>query len=150
MGKDLKTLIRIKSWNVDEKRRALAEVLRRENEIISAQEQLEAELRREQQVAAQDSEGAGFTYGAYATAVIIRREALERQYQSIQALIAEAQEDLAEAYRELKTFEITQANREKREQEEENRREQAIMDEIGLTLFRRSQNENSRPDGDGA
>lgn len=149
MGKDLKPLIRIKTWNVDEKRRALAAILRQEDEVIAAQENLETELRREQQVATQNTEEVGFTYGPYAIAVIGRRAALEQRREALQVLIAEAQDELAEAYRELKTFEITQANREKREREEENRREQAIMDEIGLNLFRRRQKEGARSEEEG-
>ncbi|MEO5374172.1 MAG: flagellar export protein FliJ [Alphaproteobacteria bacterium] len=139
MGKDLKSLIRFSKWGVDEKRRALGEMLRREAEVVEAQDQLEAELRHEQQVAAADMEGIGMVYSAYAHRYMARREDLAQTLANVQGLIAKAQDELAEAYRELKTYEISQANREKRQREEEGRRDQAVLDEIGLNLHRRRQ-----------
>lgn len=137
MGKDLATLIRLSKWGVDEKRRALAELLRREESIIDAQGALEEELRNEQRIATQDMEVAGFIYSGYAKRYMARREELAQALKNVRIMIAAAQDQLAEAYRELKTYEISQAARERREREEEARKERAVLDEIGLTLHRR-------------
>ena len=55
----------------------------------------------------------------------------------VQMRVAHAQDELAESYRKSKTLEVTQANRDKEELVEEGRREEADLNEIGLTLFRR-------------
>ena len=52
-------------------------------------------------------------------------------------------DEIREAYQELKTFEITQENREKREAAELERKNNAVLDEIGLTLYRRKQEEDA-------
>jgi flagellar biosynthesis chaperone FliJ len=52
-------------------------------------------------------------------------------------MIDAARDELAEAYRRLKTFEVTQEQREDAEEKEFNRREQIDLDEIGLNLHRR-------------
>ena len=57
-------------------------------------------------------------------------------------------DEIREAYQELKTFEITQENREKREAAELERKNNAVLDEIGLTLYRRRQEENAESEGD--
>ena len=57
-------------------------------------------------------------------------------------------DEIREAYQELKTFEITQENREKREAAELERKNNAVLDEIGLTLYRRKQDEDAQDDKD--
>lgn len=55
----------------------------------------------------------------------------------VRAEIVRAREELAEAYNELKTFEITQRERDRRAQEERDKKEQAFLDEVGLNIHRR-------------
>ena len=50
---------------------------------------------------------------------------------------------VAEAFAELKKYEITKANRERREQEEANRIEQNLLDEMGLAMHRRNSGEGN-------
>ncbi len=137
MSKGLKTLIRLNKFNVDEKRRVLTALQAREDQILADMEAAKDRLHHEQTVAAGDSTGAGFYYGSYASAYLRRREQMAAQLAAVRQQIVAARDDLAEAYRELKTFEISQANRDTREQEERDRTEQAVMDEIGQTLHRR-------------
>jgi len=84
-------------------------------------------------------EEAGFFYGNYAQAVIGRRQTLNDGIQRMEAQVAAARERLNEAYRELKKFEVAQKTRDERQARELARREQGILDEIGLTLFRLKQ-----------
>ena len=50
-----------------------------------------------------------------------------------------AREELNEAHRELKKFEIMQSERDRHETEEEGRREQIHLDEVGLQSYRQRQ-----------
>jgi flagellar export protein FliJ len=66
-----------------------------------------------------------------------RKQEMAAALAEVRRLIDEAREELAEAYRRLKTFEVTQEARALAEEQEANRLEQMDLDEIGLTLHRR-------------
>lgn len=136
-AKGLKTLIRLSKFNVDEKRRTLTALQAREDAIIEEIRQGEEQLRREQELAAADATGVGFAYGAFQKAWMVRRDLMHQALAAVRQQIEVARDDLAEAFREQKTYEVTQANREKREREEADRKEQIFLDEIGLNMHRR-------------
>lgn len=136
MTKGLKSVIRLHKWTVDEKRRALAELQRREDDILGFQKALQEELAREQVLARQDVTFA-MAFGRYLPRYCARRDALARALVDIRRRIEAARQDLAEAFLDLKTFEITQAARDLAEKRERDKKEQAMLDEIGLTLHRR-------------
>ncbi|MDA8230877.1 MAG: flagellar FliJ family protein [Magnetospirillum sp.] len=137
MARGLKTLIRLARWAVDEKRRVLTALQTREDEIVGAIADAERQLAAEQEVAARDATGAGYLYGAFAESWLSRRAELEAALAGVRAEIDVARDVLAEAYRQQKTYEITQANRDRLAREEADRKEQAFLDEVGLTTFRR-------------
>lgn len=137
MAKDLKALIRLHQWFVDEKRRKVAELERMVAELQDRLRKLEAEVVAEQKVARAAPESAGATYGAYARHVIERRERLAQSIASTAAEANHAREELNDAYRELKKYEIAQATRDRRAASEAARRDQAVLDEIGVETYRR-------------
>ena len=107
MAKDFNTLIRYHQWIVDEKRRALGQLLGKANSLESDAANLEIEIVDEQGVAKGHSEELGFIYGAYAEAA------------------------MRDEFRELKVYEISQEAEYKRAEEELNKLEQAFLDEVG-------------------
>jgi flagellar export protein FliJ len=131
MAKGLHTLIRIHEWDVDEKRRFLARLLNHINALERQGRNLETEIKREQGVAAASQEVI-FAYGAYAEAAICRRENIADNIVRAEIEIVAAQDVLTEAYRELKTYEIAQENRQHEEKLEFGRKEQAELNEIGI------------------
>jgi flagellar export protein FliJ len=136
--KGLRTLIRLSKWNVDEKQRVLVALQGREDQILGTIRHEEARLKEEQRIAADDSAGlVGFSYGAYANAWLDRRQQLFSMLDMVRAEIIKASDELSEAFNELKTYEITLKERERREQEERDRKEQAFLDEVGLNIHRR-------------
>lgn len=137
--KGLKTLIRLSKWNVDEKQRVLVALQGREDEILSWIAQSEVQLKEEQRVASEDPSGVGFAYAAFHSAWMGRREQLFSMLDMVRAEIVRARDALAEAFNELKTYEITQRERERRAQAELDRKEQAFLDEIGLNIHRRKE-----------
>jgi flagellar export protein FliJ len=135
--KDLHNLIRLRKWDVDEKRRALATLLRHEEAVVERQNALEAEIRAEIQFANTAPVELRGTLSGYLARSDDMRGRLAEALREVQARVAHAQEDLAEAYRRSKTLEVTQANRDKADALEDNRREEIELNEVGLNLFRR-------------
>ena len=136
MAKDLKNLIRLHEWQVDEKRRKVGTLLSLVADLELQARRLEEELVAEQAAASADPAEAGFFYGTYAETVIERRQRIAYSIAKAEEEIAAAQEELREAYRDLKKYEIAQENRIKRETYEQARKEQAFLDDIGLQSFR--------------
>jgi flagellar export protein FliJ len=137
--KDLHTLIRMRKWDVDEKQRALAVLLRREEAILAAQDDLAAAIAQEKVFVGQAQViETTFTFSAFLGRCHVRREELTQALMEVRRLIDDARDELAESYRRLKTFEVTQEQRDAAEAKENERRENLALDEIGLTLYRRA------------
>lgn len=137
MAKNLNGLIRLHQWMVDEKRRKLGELLKMLAELEDQTRRLEAEVVEEQKAAANAPETAGFLYGNYARQVIERRERLAKSIAIMETQIAIAREELNESYRELKKFQVAQEVRDRRAALKAARRDQSVLDEVGLGIHRR-------------
>lgn len=138
--KDLHTLIRVRQWDVDEKQRAVGALLRDEEKILDFQAALEREIEEEKILVGQALPNARMTFEPYIQRCKQRRQNLEAALILIRQKIDQAREELAEAYRRLKTFEITQEQRDAAEAAEESRVEQINIDEMGIDLHRRKSN----------
>ena len=135
--KDLHTLIRLRKWDVDERQRALAVLLVQEEGVIAKQAELEATVKSELALTAQLPADLRGTLPGFLKRCEQFRAALDQALADIRARIAVAQDNLAEAFRRLKTFEVTQEQRDLAEEKEEARQETLTLDEIGLNLHRR-------------
>lgn len=129
--KTLDTLIRLARFDVDERRRDLALLLEREDAVRAQIAGLEADVARERALAEATPELAA-SFGAYAARVRERRAAMEQELATLEPVIDHARDRLAEAYEEQKKIEITRDRRLEAEAAEENRREQQVLDEIGI------------------
>jgi flagellar export protein FliJ len=147
-AKGLKTLIRLSKFNVDEKRRVLTALQTREDEVLAEIRRAEEQLVREQEMARENPATVGFAFPAFFRAWQRNREGLEQALAVVREQIEVARDELAEAFREQKTYEVTQANRERREREEADRKEQIFLDEVGLTMHRRKGEEQAAIDAE--
>ena len=138
-SQEIKTLIRVQSWTVDEQRRILNQLLDREHVLIEDGKRMDLQLIAEQQVAAADPAMAGYSYVAFAKAHGIKRANINVTLAALKVEIDRQRDAVAEAYRELKVLEEVQKNWRKAEQLEEARREQIDLDEIAQNLHRRHQ-----------
>lgn len=132
----LDKLIRYRKFLLDEKRRKVKQLQDREAEFEAAETRLDAEVLAEQQIARNSTEAA-HAYGGYARAAIGRRKGLRASLVKVRAEIDAARAELAEAFEELKKYEITKADRDRALKTEEERRETAFLDEIALNTHRR-------------
>ncbi len=129
-------LIRLGKWRLDDKRRVVVdlEVLRAELERQIAA--LDEELERERRFAATSLE-AGYAFAGYRRVNRERADRLMASREEVQDKIAAAQEEVNEAFRELKKYELVRENRLAQLAREQAAREQAELDEAGLQGFLR-------------
>ncbi len=138
-GKDLHSLIRLAGWTVDEIQRTLAELVEREEQLVTARYELDEELKREQAAASANIMEGGLTFSGYIRLYQARRDDLDHKIVEVGKEIAAARDKLAEAYRDQKTYELAQATRDAAWEQEMARREQISLDEIAQNLHRRRQ-----------
>jgi flagellar export protein FliJ len=129
--KSRETLIRLKKFQVDEKRRKVAQI----EGMIAEFERMGVDLEREIK-AEQDRAGihdpTHFAYPTYAKAAMARRQNLKRSADELRVQLDDAQAALGEAFEEMKKVELLDERDQMREREEEEAREQAELDALGL------------------
>lgn len=130
------SLIRLHRFQVDEKRRKLAELELMRDEFRARERELEAQVLAEQRKAG-ISDVAHFAYPMFAKSVIRRRQNILNSIEDIERQLGVAKEELAGAFRELKKYEIIEDNRKRRHRREAMRIEQAELDEVALGMHRR-------------
>jgi flagellar FliJ protein len=132
--KSRETLIRLKKFQVDEKRRKVAQI----EAMIAEFDRIAAELDREIKIE-QDRAGihdpAHFAYPTYAKAAIGRRQNLKRSADELKVQVDDAKAALGEAFEELKKVEMLDERDQAREKAEQNAREQAELDRIAAMRF---------------
>jgi flagellar FliJ protein len=129
--KSRETLIRLKKFQVDEKRRRVAQIEGMIAEFDRIAGDLEREIKTEQDRAGIHDPG-HFAYPTYAKAAMQRRENLKRSVSELRGQLDEAQAHLGEAFEELKKVELLDERDQARERAEEEAREQAELDAIGM------------------
>ena len=99
--KSRETLIRLKKFQVDEKRRKVMQIETMITEFDRMGTDLEREIKTEQERAG-IHDPAHFAYPTYAKAAIQRRENLKRSADELKVQLNDAKELLSEAFEELK------------------------------------------------
>lgn len=129
--KSRESLIRLQRFQVDEKRRQVTDI----ETMIADFERMAAEL--DQQIIA-EQERAGisdvthFAYPTFAKAATTRRDNLLGSAEELGEQLKAAQDELAEAFEELKKVELMEEKEAGRVRVAELAREQSEMDEIAL------------------
>src|SRR5882672_5605836 len=129
--KSRETLIRLKKFQVDEKRRKVAQIEGMIAEFERMGGDLEREIRSEQERAG-IHDPAHFAYPTYAKAAMGRRENLKRSADELRIQLEDAKGAQGEAFDELKKVELLDERDQMRERAEEEAREQAELDAMGL------------------
>ena len=132
--KSRETLIRLKKFQVDEKRRKVAQIEAMIAEFDRIATELEREIKLEQDRAG-IHDPAHFAYPTYAKAAMARRENLKRSADELKVQVDDAKAVLGEAFEELKKVEMLDERDHAREKAEENAREQTELDRIAAMRF---------------
>ena len=135
--KSRETLIRLKRFQLDEKRKRVSQI----EGMIAEFGRMAADLERE--VAAEEhragiSDLAHFAYPTYAKAARTRRENLIRSADELKTQLEDAQAELGEAFEALKKVEILENRERGAERIAESAREQAVMNDLGLARAMRA------------
>jgi flagellar export protein FliJ len=135
--KSRETLIRLKRFQVDEKRRRVTQI----EGMIADFERMASDLGREiatEEQKAGISDTGHFAYPTYAKAAATRRDNLRRSAQDLHAQLDDAKAELGLAFEELKKVEILEDRERSAERALDNARDQAAMNQIGLSRAARA------------
>ncbi len=133
MRNSLQTLGRIKKFELDELQRRLAAELTQEENLENKLKKLITDYETEKAFA-QQNPGIG-DFGAYTDLYLKRRRALEKQLEAVRSRIEKLRDEMAEIFKERKTYEIVDDNRRRRRRKEIDAREQKMLDEIGTNAY---------------
>lgn len=130
------SLIRLKKFQVDEKRRQVAQI----EMMVADFERMASEL--DQQIEIEHtktgiSDVAHFAYSTFAKAAQTRRDNLLASANDMRGKLEAAQDALAEALEDLKKVELLDQREHQREKDEQNKLEQEGYDEVARLRFRR-------------
>jgi flagellar export protein FliJ len=133
--KSRETLLRLKKFQVDERRRKVAQI----DTMIAEFERMAGDLEREIRVE-QDRAGihdpAHFAYPTYAKAAMGRRENLKRSADELRGQLEGVKGGLDDALDELKKAELLDERDQMRDREAENAVEQSELEAVGLIRLR--------------
>lgn len=129
------SLIRLKKFNVDEKRRQVMQI----EMMVADFERMASELDQQieiEQTKTGISDVAHFAYSTFAKAALQRRDNLLASAADMRGKLETAQDQLAEALEDLKKVELLDQREHQRERDEQNKIEQAEFDEVARQRFR--------------
>lgn len=139
---DLDPLIRYRKHGLDEKRRAIAELYRQQEKLEQQKKTVQDQMENEKKLAEDMAtlEASAFL-GRYLEGARKKISALDLSIKKMETRIAIAQEDMRNAFSEMKKVEITQRNRKRKEKKARDKKESKELDEIGIEIFRRQNDE---------
>ena len=129
--KSRETLLRLKRFQVDEKRRRVSQIEMMIAEFNRMAGDLDREIQSEE-TRAGISDPAHFAYPTYAKAALGRRDNLRQSADNLQGQLDEAKGELQEAFEDMKKVEILDDRERASERAAEAARDQTMMDSIGL------------------
>ncbi|HEY7665376.1 MAG TPA: flagellar export protein FliJ [Xanthobacteraceae bacterium] len=129
--KSRETLIRLRKFQVDERRRRVSQI----ETMIAEFERISSELERDIKIE-QDRTGihdpAHFAYPTYAKAAMHRRENLLRSADDLRSQLEDAKAALGEAFEEMRKVELLGERDQLRERGEEDARGQGELGPVGV------------------
>ena len=133
----LHSLARVHNWVLNEKRQRLAGLEELAAKMRGDLATLEKQIEDEQRVAADSMEGT-IAFPAFIEAALERRKRLSKSIANLERAIEAARDEVHEAFQEAKKFELARDNNERRELDRIARRDQAELDELGVSMHERS------------
>ncbi|CTQ72574.1 MULTISPECIES: flagellar export protein FliJ [Stappiaceae] len=123
------SLIRLKRFQVDEKRRQLAQIESMISEFNRMADELDDQIRTEQERTG-ITDVSHFAYPTFAKAAADRRDNLRNSAHELDDQLQRAQDELSEAIEDLKKFEQLEERDQQRERTAQEAAEQEQLDEV--------------------
>ncbi len=136
---DLNPLIRVRKHNIDQKQKKLAQLYHRAEELKNKRDKLETQLAIEAEKTKDMSDEILGFFEPYAVSVRAQIEEIDKNRDKLEERIKAAQEDIRDAFAELKKIEIIEERRAKEEIAELEKKSADELDEIALDGFRRDE-----------
>jgi flagellar FliJ protein len=127
------SLIRLKRFQVDEKRRQLAQIESMIAEFNRMADELDDQIRSEQERVG-ITDVTHFAYPTFAKAAADRRDNLRNSAHELDDQLQRAQDELSEAIEELKKFEQLEERDQQRERTAQEIAEQEQLDEVAARM----------------
>ena len=125
------TLLRLKRFRVDEMKRRMASIDAMKADLERKLTDLDDNVAREKQRAG-DSDIGRLAFPSFLRSIEVRRENLRTTLKEIEREYVAAQQDLTDAFHDLKSLEVATEQQAKRLSDMQARRAQARLDEIAL------------------
>jgi flagellar export protein FliJ len=136
--KGIATLIKLRKRALDDLRRKMVSLESQKEQLQQSSAALNKELAYEMQQAKKQADMSGF-FGGFAKRIQKRQEEIADEIRSLDLKITSLNDQITEAFAELKKFEIVQENAKRRADEEERRKETILMDEVAANQHRRKE-----------
>ncbi|MEH0070263.1 flagellar export protein FliJ [Pannonibacter sp. Pt2-lr] len=127
--KSRESLIRLKRFQVDEKRRQVTQIESMIAEFHRMADELDDQIRTEQERVG-ITDVTHFAYPTFAKAAATRRDDLRNSAHELDDQLEKARDELSEAIEELKKFEQLEERDHQREREAQEQAEQDQLDEV--------------------
>ncbi len=132
---NLKPLIRVRKHAIEQKQKYLAGLYREAEEHERQKQKLIDEFAHEQKTIQEMGADMLSFFGAYSKAVEKKREQLDSAIAKLETRITIAQDDMRQAYADLRRIEIVQEKRDRDAAQLMAKKESQELDEIGITRF---------------
>ena len=132
-------LVRLKEFELDERRRDAGSILAEVNRLTEKKQSLEISLKQEQDVSSSSVEVLG-QYSKFALRVLKEREMLDEAIAEVEKAYSEANRLVTAAYQEVRKAEIIRDEAAKKEAEKIRRDEQIESDEVAQNIHRQKNN----------
>ena len=132
-------LVRLKEFELDERRRDAGSILAEVNRLTEKKQSLELSLKQEQDISSSSLEVLG-QYSKFALRVLKEREMLDEAIAEVEKAYSEANRLVTAAYQEVRKAEIIRDEAAKKEAEKIRRDEQIESDEVAQNIHRQKNN----------
>lgn len=142
--RDLKNVIRLHKWRLDERRVKLT-TLERDLEMLKKRIAYAAEDHKNQQelkaaTLLKEVHFDGQIYGQYVLSYEEKKIRLHQELEALETQIKDLIDEISVIFHELKKYELSQENAELKAQDRQNKKIQNELDELGLIIHRRRLN----------
>ena len=129
-------LVRLKEFELDEKRRDAGSILSEINRLTEKKQSLDVSLKQEQNISSSSIEALG-QYSNFASRVKKELEIVDGAIAEVEKAYLEASRLVNAAYQEVRKAEIIRDEAVKKEAEKRRREQQMEMDEVAQNIHRR-------------
>ena len=137
----LRHLVRIHSWQLDDKRQKLSDLQGLLDKLAEDLAEIDRQIAAESALAESEDLVLSQQFDAFLGAALERKKRLESSLEVMEREVEKARGEVSEAFQDLKRYEMARENQVEEERRQDALAESAELDEAGLASHRRGQDE---------